>query len=85
MPDIDGKITGEEIVGHVVAMLHANPDRAQWLARLKATKAQYLVVGKTLAESKTASPPPEIQFAAELPKTFGKVFENNAGVIYHIH
>jgi len=84
MPPIEEKITGEQIVAHVVALLRENPDRAQWLTRLRESKADYLVIAKKLAETKSEQPPPEMKFVAELPHNFVKLFENEAGVVYKI-
>jgi hypothetical protein len=85
MPAIEKTVTGEEIVANVVEILRASPDRGQWLARLRATGAEYLVVGKKLSEMKNSSPPPEFAFIAGLPGTFTNVFENEAGVVYRIN
>jgi hypothetical protein len=84
MPAIQERITGEEIVGHVVKMLGQDPDRAQWLDRLRRTGAQYLVVGKTLKETRDNPTPPEMTFAQSDPERFTKLFENEAGVVYQI-
>jgi len=84
VPAIEGKVSGEQIVSRVVEMLRENPDREQWLRRLRVSGADYLVVGKMLAETKSAGAPPEIGFASALPQTFAKVFENDAGIVFRI-
>jgi hypothetical protein len=82
MPEISKRITGEEIVGNIVEMLRQNPDREQWLRRLRLSGAQYLIIGKELAETRTEAAPPEVAFANDL--SFRKVFENEAAIVYQI-
>jgi len=84
MPPIPERISGEQITGRVIDLLRENPDRSQWLARLRRSGAQCLVVGKHLAESHNMSPPPELGLAAADPARFVKMFENEAGVVFRI-
>ena len=43
---IPQRISGEAIPGQIVAMLRQDPDRDQWLRRLRESGATYLVVMK---------------------------------------
>jgi hypothetical protein len=85
MPRIEQTMTGEQIVARVTAMLRENPDREQWLRRLRETGAEYLVLIKldTSAPTETANPP-EARFVAEEPDRFQRVFDNEIGSVFKI-
>jgi len=85
MPRIEKKITGEQIVAGVCAMLRENPNRAQWLRRLRYSHAAYLFVGKQdpAAPDQTITPP-ELPMIDNDPM-FTRVFENDAAVVFRIN
>lgn len=84
MPAIPDRIGGEQIVRRVVGVLRENPDRAQWLKKLRASGASYLFVGKKLDETKDKSSPPEFALVAASPEHFAKVFDNDAATVFRI-
>ncbi|HYO07947.1 MAG TPA: hypothetical protein VER17_03170 [Tepidisphaeraceae bacterium] len=86
MPAIPRQITGEAIVTNVVALLRENPDRDEWLRRLRHSGAQYLVV----ARQDPAAPeqnvtPPEIVMIEQEPARFTRLFDNEAGSVFKIN
>jgi hypothetical protein len=85
MPPIAQPVTGEQIVSAVCALLRQDPDRAQWLRRLRDSGATYLVVMKQdpSAPNNTITPP-ELTFAAQEPTRFTKVFDNEAGTVFRV-
>ena len=88
VPRIPQPITGEEIRTHIVALLRADPDRDQWIERLRRTRAQYLVVFNVdPANPSEKLIPPEQRFAESDPAHFERLFSAGtpgAGVVYRI-
>jgi hypothetical protein len=87
LPRIPEPLTGEEIPGHITNTLRADPDQAQWLTRLRASGAQYLVIRTDPEEKANAT---ELQFAFEDPNHFERVFPSSStlsspGYVYRIH
>jgi hypothetical protein len=85
MPPIATPTTGEEITGHIEVLLRQDPDREQWLRRLRDSGAAYLVVmkrGPSAAAYK--EPAPELVFTAEDPTHFQRVYDSDAGSIFKI-
>jgi hypothetical protein len=85
MPRIEKKITGEQIVANVCAMLRDNPNRTQWLRRLRYSHAAYLFVAKQdpAAPEQTITPP-ELPLIDNDPM-FTRVFENDAAIVFRIN
>ena len=85
MPRLEGRVSGEEIPRRVVEMLRENPDREQWLRRLRRSGAEYLVVVKTgPAQPTRGMRPAELEWAQADSRQFEKIFENAAGVVFRI-
>jgi hypothetical protein len=85
MPRISGEITGEQIVSRICDMLRSEPDKAQWLRRLRETGATFLVVIKQdPARPDVTITPPEMVFAQQEPSHFTPVFNNDAGTVFRI-
>ncbi len=83
LPLIEGRLTGDHIPQAVTRLLRENPDRQQWLQRLKRSGAQYLVV--SLAKPLDDVVPPEMDFAAADPLTFERIYdEPKAGAVFRI-
>ena len=85
IPPIAERITGEAIPGHIVELLRQDPDRDQWLRRLRETGATYLVVMKRdpAAPAQTSNPP-ELGFAEQDPAHFQRVYDDQAGSVFRI-
>ena len=85
MPPIETKTTGEEITSHIERLLRQDPDREQWLRRLRESGAQYLVVLKRgPSAAQFDEPPPEVVFASEDPARFQRVYDSDAGSVFKI-
>ncbi len=90
LPRIADPLTGEDIAVRMVQLLHGEPDRAQWLNRLKKSGANYLVISAVNAVDGSENPiPPEQDFASSDPAHFERVYPTRsdaraAGLIYRI-
>lgn len=85
MPAIAERVTGEEIVRRIVALLREKPDRKIWLRRLRESGADHLVVSKVdPAEPSKRVTPAELQFTAQDPSLFERVFDSPDGTVLRI-
>jgi len=88
MPPMPQRITGENIPANVEQLLNSEGDRDQWLWRLQASGAQYLVVSRiNPAKPEQKVIPPEMWFAEMDVAHFKLIFGNDSapGMIYEIH
>lgn len=86
LPPIGHRVTGEQIVGEVFALLRQDPDREQWLRRLRDSGAEYLVVIKTdPSMPKETTGPPEFNLIAQSPEHFERLFDAKAGSVFKIN
>jgi hypothetical protein len=85
MPPIEMRTTGEEITNHIERLLRQDPDREQWLRRLRESGAQYLVVLKRgPSAAQFNEPPPEFVFANADLARFQRVHDSDAGSVFKI-
>ena len=86
MPRIGETMSGEEIPTHIVRLLRQDPDREQWIDRLRKSGAEYLVVlTNDPAKPTEKIIPPEQQFADQDASRFERIFSNTGGMVYRIH
>jgi hypothetical protein len=80
LPWFGDRLPGERLVPAAVDATVAHADRSIWRRNLRESGTQYLVIGKIGA----LVAPPEAAFAATDSRSFRKLFENDAGIVYVI-
>lgn len=81
LPRLGDTVPGDVIVERMTRTMNAEPDKQTWLANLRATGAQFLVVA-TIPEEPN---PPEARFVAEDAWRFERLFDDaGAGSVYRI-
>jgi hypothetical protein len=77
---LDARVSGEQIVDRVDALIVRDPDRDEWLEKLRRSNATYLLIAKSQAGR---DEPPELQFVRD-QAAFQPVFANSAAAVYRI-
>jgi hypothetical protein len=72
-------LSGEHLVPGAIAATNRSPQRLQWLANLRHTNAQFLVIGNVGGIA------PEAAFAETDPAHFKRLFTSPAGSVYEIY
>jgi 4-amino-4-deoxy-L-arabinose transferase-like glycosyltransferase len=76
------RVTDSEISNDATSAANAPADHGQWLANLRASGAEYLLVG---VERDSEQPGPEVAWADGDPAQFTKIFANEEAAVYRIH